>query len=103
MHSVQFSKNVNLKNAYNGRLSMTDVFVIAGAAGLGWVLAQIFFPAALQLLGPLVGAGISFLLVSPSGVPEKQNYQEILLIMTKQRGIYRAIDKPWRVKTFREE
>lgn len=101
-HQVQFSKKINIKNQYSSRLTITDFFVILAAAGVPWLAFSHLFPAVLQLLPAVLGAGISYILVSPSGIPEKKTYQVIWQVLRKPRRVYHSIDNPrWRL-LFRE-
>ncbi|MFD1400226.1 DUF5592 family protein [Lacticaseibacillus suilingensis] len=102
-HQVQFSKKINIKNQYSSRLSITDFFVIIAAGGVPWLAFSHLFPAVLQLLPAILGAVIAYILVSPSGIPEKKTYQVIWLVIRKPRRIYHSIDNPRWVRLFKED
>lgn len=101
-HTIQFSKKINIKNQYNSRLSITDFFVIIAAGGVSWLAFSHLFPAVLQLLPAVLGIVISYILVSPSGIPEKKTYQVIWQVLRKPRQVYHSIESPMYLKLFKE-
>lgn len=101
-HTISFSKKLNVKQQYNARLSIGDLFIVLISSGIPWMLLSRFYPPVISVLPAFVGAIISFLLVSPSGIPDKKTYQVIWLVIRKPRKIYHSIDRPIYVRTFKE-
>lgn len=74
-----------------GKFDMLDVFIILGSAGIGLVTKH-FVPMLLQI--PYIGFYplAFYLLLSPSDVPNKKNYQVALQLLLKDRKVYHAIN-----------
>lgn len=93
-HNVQFSKKMMMKAQYSKNLTITDFIAILVAAGVSWLLFSRFVSPFLQALAPVETAGIFYLMLSPSSVYDKKNYQVLMQIVRKSRRTYHAIQRP---------
>lgn len=100
-HNISFSKKMMLKAKYSKNLTIADFIVILVAAGISWLLFTRFVSPFLQALAPIETAAITYLMLSPSSVYDKKNYQVLIQIIRKSRRTYHAIQRP--IYQFHEE
>lgn len=75
-----------------GKLDMKDVFVILGSTAIGY-FSKSFVPEILEIGYIASYPIILYLLLSPSEVAGKKNFQVLLQLLRKDRQVYHTIGK----------
>lgn len=100
-HNLQFSKKMIVKAKYSKNLTISDFMLIMAIGAISWLVFVKLVSPILQALAPLEAVIIAYLLISPSSVYDKKNYQVLLQIIRKPRRVYHAIARP--IFNFAEE
>lgn len=93
-HNLQFSKKMMMRAQYSKNLTITDFILILVASGVSWLMFAKLVSPFLQALAPAETATIFYLMLSPSSVYDKKNYQMLIQIVRKARHTYHAIERP---------
>ncbi|AXN36862.1 hypothetical protein DT351_10970 (plasmid) [Latilactobacillus curvatus] len=91
---LPYSKQLNLKQAYNDKLSITDFFIVGGAFGASILVGLLLFSQYIWPFFMIAVTIIAYVMVSPSGEPNTKNYQKLKIVILKKRAVYHSINRP---------
>lgn len=82
-----------ITNIKQGRFDFKDVLFIVGSPLLG-MISKYLVPDILQVFYILAYPAILYLLLSPSSIHGKKNYQVAIQVLLKDKRIYHSINPP---------
>ncbi|OTO77414.1 MULTISPECIES: hypothetical protein [unclassified Enterococcus] len=88
-----------ITNIKQGRFDFKDVLFIVGSPFIG-MLSQYLVPEILNIPYILAYPVIFYLLLSPSDIHGKKNYQVAIQVLLKDRKVYHSITPPEEDETY---
>ncbi|EOH86320.1 hypothetical protein [Enterococcus pallens] len=80
-------------NIKQGKFDFKDVLLIVGSPLIG-IISSYLVPSILEIPYILAYPAILYLLLSPSDIHGKKNYQVAIQVLLKDRKIYHSVNPP---------